>query len=203
MGRMEAILRHTRHARRGHEAQDETRLAERFRDGDQAAFEEIVTRHRRTVYSVARRMLRSHEDADEAAQQAFVRAWRSRESFRGDAALRTWLTRIVLNVARTMRGSRWSRQVDADEEGRLEALPDLAEGAEATVRRGQLRRRVRRAVSTLPPRQREVLLLKVFSEMTYREVAEVLGLSEGAVKAHLHQAVGNLRRHLQGKEKRR
>ena len=85
---------------------DEAALVERFRRGEEAALDDIMTRHRRPVYLMARRLLGNHEDADEAAQLTFVRAWRSRDRFRGDAALRTWLTRIVLNVAKSMRTGR-------------------------------------------------------------------------------------------------
>ena len=171
-------------------------LVERSRRGDRTAFDEIVTRHRTVVFRTAYRLLGRHEDADEAAQLTFLRAWRGLEGFRGDAALRTWLVRITINVARSMRA------VSSDE-GRVhrlepETLPDRAEGSEERVGRRQLGLAVRRAVEGLPPRQREVVTLKIFSDMTHREVADALGLSEGAVKAHLHQAVANLRRRMAG-----
>ena len=73
-------------------------------------------------------------------------------------------------------------------------MVDPAEGSERRLFREQSRQRVREAVSRLPPRQREAVTLKVFSEMTYKEVAQVMELSEGAVKAHMHQAASNLRR---------
>jgi RNA polymerase sigma-70 factor (ECF subfamily) len=100
------------------------------------------------------------------------------------------LIRIVLNVAKSMRSARR----DAEDPEMLERIVDGREGSEERLRRDELRRRVRRSVATLAPRQREAVLLKVFSELTYREVAHVMQLSEGAVKAHLHQAVSNLRR---------
>jgi len=115
------------------------------------------------------------------------------DRFRGDSSLRTWLTRIVLNVGKSMIASR--KPAD-DLEDRLTAIPDPLERADERLGREQARRGVRNAVAALPPRQREVVVLKVFSEMTYREVAEVLELSEGTVKAHLHQAVMNLRRRM-------
>jgi len=175
------------------QAPDESGLAKRFRAGDRAAFDEIVTLHRLTVYSVARRLLRRHEDADEAAQVAFVRAWAARARFRGDAQLKTWLTRIVLNVSKSMLSA---RRVDS-------VLPDESDWADSErtdpdvrIDRVRLTHELRRAVGGLPPRQREVVMLKVYEGMTYREVAEILELSEGAVKAHLHQAVSNLKRDL-------
>lgn len=175
-------------------ADTDAALVERFREGDSRAFDEIVARHKRSVYLTARRLLGRHEDADEAAQMTFVRAWKSLHGFRGEASLRTWLVRIVVNVAKSLRAA-----------GRVHGtLDDVPEPVARDVRADSLlsldesRAWVRRAVAELPPRQREVVVLKVFSEMTHREVAAALGLSEGAVKAHLHQAVGNLRRGLTG-----
>ena len=175
-------------------APDDAALIARFRCGDAAAFEAIVNRHRQTVYLVARRMLRSHEDADEAAQLAFIRAWRARTTFRGDSAVRSWLTRIVINVAKSMRSR---APVETPLEGLEATMEDPRSSAETGLGREQARERVRAAVEGLPLRQREVVILKVFSEMTYREVAALLGLSEGAIKAHLHQAVRNLRLRMQ------
>ena len=170
---------------------DETLVA-RVRRGEVEAFDRIVSRHKRAVYGVCRRLLRSHEDADEAAQIAFVRAWKALGDFRGEAALGTWLIRIALNVAKSTLAR---RRVHDD----LEAVPEpqsTTADSETLLGRSQARQRVRRAVAGLPPRQREVVVLKVFSEMTHREVATAMGLSEGAVKAHLHQAVANLRRRM-------
>jgi RNA polymerase sigma-70 factor, ECF subfamily len=174
------------------DASAERELIERSRRGDRAAFDAIVAAHRLTVYRVARRILGSHEGADEAAQETFVRAWRSLGQFRGDARLATWLVRIALNVSRTLLAARRP-------EGGLDAaeqVADEAEGPEAAAERAESGRRVRQAVLTLPPRQREVVVLKVFSGMTYDEVAAAMDLSVGAVKAHFHQAIHNLRRRM-------
>jgi len=173
-----------RQAPRGEQA-----LAARFRTGDRAAFDEIVRLHRQMIYRVVYRLLGNHHDADEAAQQAFIRAWKSRHGFRGDSALRTWLTRIALNAAKSLHSGR--RPMEELMENHRESP---AEPVDETIRRQQLRARVQRLVGELPPRQREVVALKVLSEMTYKEVADVMGLSEGTIKAHLHQAVANLRR---------
>ena len=173
----------------------DARLVERTRAGDTRAFDEIVARHKRAVYSTARRLLGSHEDADEAAQIAFVRAWQALNGFRGESSLRTWLVRIVLNVSKSLRAKAPPLH---GLEGQEQQLADTRAGSEDLLRRRESGLRVRRAVDRLPPRQREVVMLKVFSEMTHREVAQILGLSEGAVKAHLHQAVSNLRRRMVG-----
>jgi RNA polymerase sigma-70 factor (ECF subfamily) len=170
---------------------EDATLVDRFRHGDAEAFDRVVRENRHAVYMTARRVLRRHEEADEAAQRAFVRAWKARAGFRGASSIRTWLIRITLNVARSM--LQVSRKSEADV-SQLERIPDARADSEARLRKRQARERVREAVAKLPPRQREAVVLKVFSEMTCREAAEVMELSEGAVKAHLHQAVGNLRR---------
>jgi RNA polymerase sigma-70 factor (ECF subfamily) len=190
---MEAVLKQSP------QASDETHLADRFRSGEQAAFEEVMTRHRRTVYAVARRLLRNHEDADEAAQVAFVKAWKGRERFLGNARLKTWLVRIAMNVAKSMLAARRETRELVDEPG--PAGMSIDPGARLDGLR--LRQELRLAVGTLPPRQQEVVMLKVYEDLTYREVAEILELSDGAVKAHLHQAVSNLRRGMRPKKAER
>lgn len=157
-------------------------------------FEAIVREHRGTVYRVARRMLRSHEEADDVTQETFVRAWRALPGFRGDAPVRAWLLRIALNLVR----NRVSRRPPEDPLDDSFDPGSTGRGAEAESEREEARSAVRRAVAGLPPRQREVVILKVFSEMTYEDVAGAMGLTPGAVKAHLHQAVANLRRRMAG-----
>jgi len=159
-------------------------------------FDEIVRTHRQAIYRVARRIVRTHEEADEVTQETFVRAWRALPGFRGEARLSTWLVRIAINTARSMPRSR----VETEPVAEAERLPDPAGGPDALWETRAARARVRAAVRALPPRQREVVALKVFSDMTYEDVAKAMGLTAGAVKAHLHQAVGNLRRRLRGDE---
>lgn len=155
-------------------------------------FDEIVRAHRQMVYRVALRIVRTHEEADEVTQETFVRAWRALPGFRGEARISTWLVRIAIHAARERRRAPLAVvPLDA-----AERVVDPAEGPEAAWERRTDRARIRTAVRSLPPRQREVVALKVFSDMTYEEVAKTLDLTVGAVKAHLHQAVGNLRRRL-------
>jgi RNA polymerase sigma-70 factor (ECF subfamily) len=176
----------------------ERRLLDRIREGDRTAFDELVRLHRQAVYRTARRILRTHEEADEVTQESFVKAWRALPGFRGEARISTWLIRIAIHAARSPSSHR-GRAVAL---GEASLVPDPGEGAEAAWERRSDRGRVRKAVRSLPPRQREVVALKVFSEMTYEDVASAMGLTVGAVKAHLHQAIGNLRRRLAQREAR-
>ncbi len=165
-------------------------LIRRFQAGDQRAFDLLVEEHRREVYRLAYRLLGNHADADDLAQEAFLRCYRSLGRFRGESSFRTYLTRIVLNLSADLRraGSR-GRQVPMEEvpEGDLAraAPPDGAELVlEATLRR---------AIRRLPPRQREALVLRVFQEMKFREIAEVMGCTVGTAKANFFHALKRLR----------
>ncbi len=162
-------------------------LVARFVQGDEPAFDDLVVRHRLGVYRLAYRMLGSHEEADDVAQEAFLRAYRGLRRFRGEATFRTWLTRIVINLALGVRRGRApSVPLEAAPEARQDADgPDTA-----------LRRQVRRAVGGLPPRQRQVLILKVYEGMKFTEIAQAAGMSIGTAKATFFQAVRNLRSRL-------
>jgi RNA polymerase sigma-70 factor (ECF subfamily) len=172
----------------GPERQDsDGKLVARFLQGDGSAFDELVLRHRRAVYRLAYRLLRNHEEADDVSQEAFLRAYRALPGFRGDATFRTWITRIVINLALSARHPRVAT-VPIEEA----PAPKEDPSGEETV----LKREVRRAVGDLPPRQRQVLVLKVYEGMKFAEIAQVAGMSVGTAKATFFQAVRNLRSRL-------
>ncbi|HJQ97252.1 MAG TPA: sigma-70 family RNA polymerase sigma factor, partial [Candidatus Polarisedimenticolaceae bacterium] len=125
---------------------------------DVPEFDEIVRTHRQLVYRVARRIVRTHEEADEVTQETFVRAWRALSGFRGESRLSTWLVRIAIHTARSPR-----KRVDSAPLAEAERIPDRADGPDALWERREDRARLRSAVRSLPPRQREVVALKVFS----------------------------------------
>ncbi len=165
-------------------------LVARFQGGDASAFDDLVLRHREAVYRLAYRLVGRHAEADDLCQDAFLRAYRGLRGFRGDARFSTWLTRIVMNLAlNARRGS-----------ARRAAVP-LEEAADRPAAAGDglrsaLRREVRRAVGTLPPRQRQVLVLKVYEGLKFAEIAALAGMTVGTAKATFFQAVRGLRRRL-------
>ncbi len=177
---------------------DDAELAA-LRRGDEDAFARLVRDHGRELYARIGRIVGEPHEAEEILQETFVRAWRSIRSFRGEATLRTWLTRIAINAART---SRSRRREPAATEGAADGLADPRATPHEGARLREVRVRVREAVDALPPRQREAVWLKVFVDLTYREASRVMGLSEGAVKAHVHQALANLRRRLRERPRR-
>ena len=174
---------------------DDDELIRAFQGGDESAFSELVGRHRKAVYRIARGILRSHARADEAAQDAFVKAWQGLPSFRHEASFKTWMYRIAMNAAFDMQ-SREATQARAREASALSAVID----SRPTTRRpvddlidAEDRDRVRAAISALPEKQRATLLLRVHDDLKYTEIAEVLGCHVGTAKANFHHALQNLR----------
>jgi RNA polymerase sigma-70 factor (ECF subfamily) len=155
--------------------------------GDRSAFDELVLRHRQTVYRLAYRLLGNHPEADDVSQEAFLRAFRALPGFRGDATFRTWITRIVINLAQNARHARVAVE-PIDKACAREGQPA---GPDAV-----LRREIRLAVGGLPRRQRQVLILRVYEGMKFAEIALAAGMSIGTAKATFFQAVRNLRARL-------
>jgi RNA polymerase sigma-70 factor (ECF subfamily) len=161
--------------------------------GSPAAFDVLVTRHRRAVYQLCYRFVNHHEDAADLTQDTFVRAWKALASFRGQARFSTWLHRIAVNVClnRVAAHSPVAEPIDAEAlEDRRQPRPGDALLADE---RAAL---VRAAVAALPPRQREALILRTYHELSHQEVADIVGTSVGAVKANVFHALANLRKRL-------
>jgi RNA polymerase sigma-70 factor (ECF subfamily) len=167
------------------------------RRGEREAFDVLVARYQRPIYRLCYRYVNNHEDANDLAQEAFLKAWRSISSFRGDSAFSTWLYRIAVNACLNYRALR--RPVTLELE---DAHADPGPGAEASAVRDDEARRVREAIGRLPERQRATLILKVYHDLTHAEVAEILGSTVGTVKANLFHALANLRRNISTQEGR-
>lgn len=170
---------------------EDQRLVEAFRRGEESAFTALVIKYREGVYRVARRMLGSHEDAADATQEIFIRVYRALPRFDGRSRVYTWLYRITVNLCLDIRG-RLARMPLVDEEDAADALPsgplieDVTEGREV----GRL---VARAVSALPPRQRAMVVLRLYQDLPYIDIARIMGCSEGTVKATMFAALRKLR----------
>jgi RNA polymerase sigma-70 factor (ECF subfamily) len=176
------------------EASDDAALVEAALAGDPTAFDHLVTRHRRAVYHVCYRFVHHHEDAADLTQDTFLRAWRALGHFRAQARFSTWIYRIAVNVSLNKVGARSPHTdvVDVDLVADLHQPPP-SDG----LFRDERRVAVRRAVQSLPPRQRTALILRTYHELTHQEVAEIVGTSVGAVKANVFHALANLRRRLE------
>jgi RNA polymerase sigma-70 factor (ECF subfamily) len=182
------------------EATDE-HWVERARAGDVGAFEELVRRHQRGVYAFCRRLTGDHHQADDVAQEAFVRAYSALGRFRGESLFGTWLRQIALNLARSaMRRRRFEPLGGVDLETLAAPLPAGGQAGRSPADGPDpiRRRRLEEAVRCLPEKQRLTLMLKVYEEMTHAEVARSLGCTVGTVKANLFHALRKLRQALGG-----
>jgi RNA polymerase sigma-70 factor (ECF subfamily) len=178
-------------------------LVERVKErDDDAAFDEIVRRHKNRIFSYICRMTKDGPDAEDLTQEVFIRAYQSIHRFRADAAVDTWLYRIATNLVidRFRRGRRVPQQWEPleEEEDALEALPatDRESDPEATAQLGELRSVVQKAVHTLPPKLRAAVVLHDIEGLSYEEVAEALGCPVGTVKSRLFNGRNVLRRKL-------
>jgi RNA polymerase sigma-70 factor, ECF subfamily len=168
---------------------EERESIEACRRGESEAFDRLVLRYQRDVYRLCYRFVNNHEDANDLAQEVFLRAWRAIPRFRGESSFSTWLYRIAVNACLNFRALRRPSTQELPD-----GLADPQPGAEARLASDDEARRVRAAVARLPEKQRATLILKVYHELTHEEVAEILGSTVGTVKANLFHALGNLRR---------
>ena len=179
-------------------------LVRRFNAGDESAFVEIVTRHRGKMFSIALGHLRNHADAEEIAQDTFVRAYRGLARFRGDSSLAGWLYRIVFNLSRNRYGyyfRRHSRDTCSFDcalnDGTSATYGDLvASDAPNPVREASNREfiaHVAACMAKLNARQREILLLRNQRHQSYVKIGRTLGLRIGTVKSRIARARKNLR----------
>jgi RNA polymerase sigma-70 factor (ECF subfamily) len=179
--------------RAGPAPDDERELIRRCQQGDLAAFEPLVERYRQRVWRLAFQLLRDREDAWDCAQEVFVRAFHSINSFRGDSAFYTWLFRITVNLATDRQRARGaqarafgSERVEEDEWART--VPDPTGGPEDVAASAERRERIREALDTLPPKARTIIMLSDIEGLSYREIAEVLRCPIGTVMSRLHNA---------------
>lgn len=169
-------------------------LVQAFGQGDETAFPRLVLKYRRQVYGLAYRFTRNHEEADDLAQETFLRAYTHLSSFRGESSFKTWLFRIVTNLSINLsQSSRLAKDSGEEpEEHHAQAEASALEDLLAQARSAALQR----AIATLPPKQKETLLLKTYQDLTCEQVAEIMKCSVGTVKANLFNALKKLKQAL-------
>lgn len=162
------------------------------------AFAQMVSIYGEKLYWQIRKMVLTHDDADDLLQNVFLKAWLSLETFRGESKLSTWLYRIAVNECITFLNKQRAKNnvsIDDVDHFLLERLQsdDYFDGDEAQVR-------FQKAVLTLPEKQRLVFNMRYYDEMKYEEISEVLGTSVGALKASYHHAVKKIEDQLSEKD---
>ena len=174
--------------------QEELDLIFRITQGNTALFEQLVTEHQKTVYNLALRKLGRPEDAADASQEAFLRAYTSLADYRGEGRFSAWLYRLTANVCLDMLRKRKRRGEvpltweTADGEEEALPLPDERFCPETEAEKKELRRAVQRAMRKLPPDFAHILALREVGGLSYAEIAEQLKLEPGTVKSRICRA---------------
>jgi RNA polymerase sigma-70 factor (ECF subfamily) len=183
---------------------DDATIMLELRTGNMAGFDFLIQKYRKPIIHFMYRMVRNQAVAEELAQEVFLRVYRSRETYRAEARFSTWLYRIATNLgvnyARDTRHERMASTVYLDEtDSETGATPDVADttpGAEANLLRQERLNAIRQHVMALPERQRMAVLMHKYEGMDYKQIGDVLKLSESATKSLLFRAYQTLREKL-------
>ncbi|HUK23450.1 MAG TPA: RNA polymerase sigma factor [Terriglobales bacterium] len=176
----------------------------RVKTGDDSAYEYLVEKYRRAMVSFMYRMAHNSAAAEDLAQEVFLRVYRSREGYEPSAKFTTWLYRIATNLAvnyaRDTRHERPDQMVSIDESDEATGLkvdvPDAAPSAEEAILKRERLAAIREKVQALPERQKMAVIMHKYQQMDYRQIGEVLKLSESATKSLLFRAYETLRQQL-------
>jgi len=179
-----------------------------FQRGDKKAFDRLVLKYQRKVFNICYRFLGDYDEANDSAQETFVKVYRALAGFRGDARFSTWLYRIAVNTCKNKVGSlafrmgRRTRSVDApkelDENMVKPALVDASRGPDDEYEGKEKMSRIQKAMETLPGEQRSLVVLRDIEGLSYEEIGEATGLQIGTVKSKLSRAREKLRDLLKG-----
>lgn len=171
--------------------EDEKTVIEKAKRGDERAFETLATQYERLVYAVALKLLGNEHDAQDAAQEAFIKLYRNLPSFRGESKFSVWLYRLTNNVCIDMLRKKGvptvSLSADGDGGGALD-IPDGRFSPENELEKKQLRQAVERALSSLPEPYRQALVLRETAGRSYEEIAQILEIDLGTVKSRIFRA---------------
>ena len=173
---------------------EELELIRRVLDGDANAFEGLVLANQKNVYNLALKLTNSEQDALDLSQEAFIKAYRLLGSFRGESRFTVWLYRLTYNLCLDFLRKKTREktvpityQNDDDEAFDLE-IPDMRSLPEDSVMHKELRETLAASVNELNPQHREIFVMREITGMSYAEIAETLGLSDGTVKSRLARA---------------
>lgn len=185
---------------------DDLRLVELLRQGVEGAYEELLARFQQQVYTLSLRLLNDSSEAADVVQEVFLKVFRNISSFRGQSTLKTWIYRITINEAHNAR--RWffrhrRREVELDtnpEESRnwKEIIPDHSRSPFEMALEGEQHTMIEAALNRINPIFREAVVLRDITDLSYEEIAEILGVSLGTVKSRILRGREALREELAG-----
>jgi RNA polymerase sigma-70 factor, ECF subfamily len=166
-------------------------LVEAFRQGETEGFNELVRRYQQRIYWVARRIVGSHAEADDAVQEVFVRVYEGLKGFRAESGFYTWLYRITMNVSLNALRRKKVKEFVRFDEFQSEAVAE--EKSDEPLLVGETRAIIQRAIDSLPSKQKAVFVLRYYEELTYEEIAVSLKTSVGGLKANYFHALNKIK----------
>lgn len=182
---------------------DDAELIEQFQNGNTAVFDTLFTRYQKRTYRLVQRFVPNHEDALDITQDAFIRAYQGLSNFKSQCQFYSWLYRITVNLCidflrKKSRSEVMVYESEDSDELPMANFPDLRSVSPAKAAENkELRSQIRKAIRQLPPKQQQIFILRHWDGLSLKDIATVVGRSDGTVKAHLFHAHRNLRKHLQ------
>jgi len=176
-------------------------LVKKSQLGDRSAFEQLVLRHQELVFSLAYKLTGNREMANDVAQEAFIRAWKAIEKFRGDSTFSTWIYRITVNTAWTLRKKAKKHNTLNIDETYEPIVVDEKKDPEMVAINSDLSSVLSKALNNLPVEQRIIVELKNIEGRSHKEIADYLDISVTAAKVRLHRAHQKLRQILEDVER--
>ncbi len=191
-----------------HIESESVRLAGEYLAGERRAFDELIRLHQKQVFNLCFRILGDYDEADDCAQEVFIKVSRSLKGFRLEAAFSTWLHRITVNTCKNRLNSldyrlksrkiRIDMERDMDQKSQPIEIEDKSQSPAREVIRKELDRLIQRAINSLPARQKLVIVLRDIEGRSYEEIGEITGFKLGTVKSKLSRAREQLRESLKG-----
>lgn len=185
--------------KKGEEARRDKELVEAFKAGSEAAFDELISRYASKMYQTAYGLIGNKQDAEEVVQDSLIRIHRHLSQFRGDSSFSTWVYRIVVNLSRNK--YQWNRRRGSestislvemakdDEQQNVEyTMPDTKLGPDRIYEGSESEQKIMDALNSLPEKLREVMILRHIEDLSYEEIADMLGCNLGTVKSRISRA---------------
>ncbi len=173
-------------------SKSDAELVKELKNGHQVAFNELVRRYKERVYWVARRMVGSHDDADDIAQEVFIKVYRSIDSFREESSFYTWVYRIATNTSINFLKRKKLRELIRFDD-LVAPLISVEDQPDETIEREENTALIERAIQRLPQKQRQVFIMRYYDELSYEEMAKILKKSVGGLKANYFHALKKIK----------